>query len=97
MSATRVKDIQQKDERTLWIQWSDNREQQWDVVNLRRSCPCAVCIDEWTGKKTLKDDDVSDTVRPVSIKSVGRYALSIEFSDGHKTGIYTFEKLQEWA
>lgn len=97
MSATRVKNIQQKDERTLWIQWSDNREQQWDVVNLRRSCPCAVCIDEWTGKKTLKDEDVPDTVRPVSIKSVGRYALSIEFSDGHKTGIYTFEKLQEWA
>lgn len=97
MNAKRVKAIKQKDDRTLWIKWSDDQEQEWDVVTLRRNCPCAECIDEWTGKKNLKDADVADTVRPLSIQSVGRYALSINFSDGHKTGIYSFEKLQAWS
>ncbi len=29
------------------------------------------------------------------MKPVGNYAYSIEFSDGHDTGIYTFEYLRE--
>ena len=45
-------------------------------------------------KPILKAEDVSDDVRPVSIDSVGRYAMSIKFSDGHATGIYTFQYLR---
>ena len=43
----------------------------------------------------VKKSDVKDTVRPLSINSVGRYALSIKFSDGHQTGIYTFKMLHQ--
>jgi DUF971 family protein len=89
-----VKEIWQIDERTLGISWTDDRSQTYDVVSLRKSCPCAVCIDENTGKKILRDEDISDGVRPNKIQSVGRYALTIAFDDGHSTGIYTFDYLR---
>jgi DUF971 family protein len=90
----RVKDIGQKDDRTLAITWTDNKVQHLDVVMLRRKCPCATCIDEWTRQQILKPEMVPETVRPVKIDSVGAYALQIAFSDGHGTGIYTFQMLR---
>ena len=89
-----IKEIWQKDESTLGIIWSDGLESSFDTVALRRHCPCASCVDEMTGKRTLSPAEVPDSVRPVTISSVGRYALTIEFSDGHKTGIYSFESLR---
>lgn len=91
----RVKDIAQKNDRTLSITWTDNKVQNIDVVMLRRKCPCANCIDEWTNKQILKPENVADNVRPVKIESVGSYALQIAFNDGHSTGIYTFSMLRE--
>ena len=94
MENIRVKDIAQVDAKTLAITWTDGRKNLFDVVLLRRSCPCATCIDEWTRAQRLKPTDIADTVRPVRIDSVGSYALKIEFSDGHSTGIYTFPMLR---
>jgi DUF971 family protein len=95
MDNIRVKDIGQLDERTLAITWTDGRRDKYDVVQLRRRCPCANCIDEWTGEKRLKPEQVAESVRPVKIDSVGAYALQIFFNDGHSTGIYTFQMLRE--
>ncbi len=91
----RVKNIEQLDGRTLGIRWTDEHTSRYDVVELRRQCPCASCVDEWTHKRTLKAEDIADSVRPVQIDSVGRYAMKIKFSDGHGTGIYTFKMLRE--
>jgi DUF971 family protein len=33
-------------------------------------------------------------VRPVAIRPVGRYAIQIDWSDGHTTGIYPFDRLR---
>jgi DUF971 family protein len=90
-----VKEIWQKDSRTFGITWTDNKESTYDVVALRKFCPCAICTDEMTGKRNAANDKIPDTVRPVMIKSVGRYALSIQFNDGHSTGIYTFDSLSK--
>ena len=94
MENIRVRDIAQFDPRTLAISWTDGVVGKYDVVELRRRCPCATCIDEWTHQQRLKPQDVPDTVRPVRIDSVGSYALKIDFSDGHTTGIYTFPMLR---
>jgi DUF971 family protein len=91
----RVKRIWQQDDRTLAINWTDGRKSLYDVVELRRQCRCANCVDEMTRKRTLNPDDIPESVRPVKIESVGRYALTIHFTDGHKTGIYPFERLRE--
>ena len=93
--AVRVKAISQLDSRTLGVTWTDDLISRYDVVDLRRKCPCATCIDEWTHEQILKPEQVSESVRPVKVESVGQYAMSIQFSDGHKTGIYTFAMLRK--
>jgi DUF971 family protein len=93
----RVREIGQLDERTLAVTWNDGRKDAFDVVELRRRCPCAMCIDEWTGEKRLDPKAVKETTRPVQIDSVGSYAMQIRFNDGHGTGIYTFQMLREMA
>lgn len=92
-----IKQIEQKDQRTLRILWTDDAESLLDTVELRRNCPCAVCVDEWSHERKLKPGDVPDTVRPVRIDSVGRYALTVQFNDNHKTGIYTYKLLRDLA
>ncbi|HYX33530.1 MAG TPA: DUF971 domain-containing protein [Oligoflexus sp.] len=91
----RVKRIWQQDDRTLAINWTDGRKSLYDVVELRRQCRCANCVDEMTRKRTLNPDEIPESVRPVKVESVGRYALTIHFTDGHRTGIYPFERLRE--
>jgi len=89
--------IRQAGPRELAIDWSDGERSVLDVVGLRRACRCAVCIDEWTGGQILQPDQVPEDVRPRRIDLVGRYALSIDWSDGHSSGIYTFDLLRKLA
>ena len=81
----------------LSIGWSDDAESKYNAAELRRACPCAGCIDEWTGKKMLRDESVADDISFSHISIVGRYALNFHFSDGHETGIYTFAMLRKMA
>ena len=95
MKTLAIKEIYQEDPRTLCIHWNNDKQLFYDVVELRRLCPCALCVDEKTGKRTLKPESISDKVRPIKIDSVGTYAINIVYDDGHKTGLYTFEKLEK--
>ncbi len=89
--------IQQHDPRTLSILWADGVESLLDVRALRLACGCANCVDEWSGEALLASEDVPGDVAPVGIQSVGRYAIQIDWSDGHNTGIYPFERLRSLA
>lgn len=89
--------IQQHDPRTLAITWADGGQSLIDVRALRLACGCANCIDEWTGKPLLASENVATDIAPLGIHSVGRYAIQIEWSDGHNTGIYPFERLRGLA
>jgi ATP-binding protein involved in chromosome partitioning len=60
---------------------------------LRLACPCAGCIEEMSGRRLLDPATVPADVRPVSLALVGAYGLKVRWSDGHDTGIYTFERL----
>ncbi len=89
--------IDQRDAQTLAIEWADGGRSLIDVRSLRLACGCAVCVDEWSGKPLLAPDSVPEDVAPQSIQSVGRYAIQIQWSDGHDTGIYPFERLRKLA
>lgn len=89
--------IRQHDPRTLSIVWADGAESLLDVRALRLACGCAHCVDEWSGEALLAPNSVPEDVAPVGIQSVGRYAIQIEWSDGHSTGIYPFERLRKLA
>lgn len=77
------------------IKWSDEAETKYKAADLRRACPCAGCVHEWTGEKILKAENIADNLTFSSIGIVGRYALNFIFSDGHDTGIYTFNYLRQ--
>jgi len=93
--ATTPTTIRQHGPRALAIRWADDHESVYDVRGLRLACACASCIDEWTGAERLDEARVPMDVHPLSLHAVGRYAVQIEWSDGHSTGIYTFERLRK--
>jgi DUF971 family protein len=48
-----------------------------------------------TGERILDPTRVPEDVRPVHLGSVGNYGLKIRWSDGHDTGIYSYDRLRE--
>ena len=95
--ATTPARIAQQDARTLAIEWADGQRSEYDVRALRLACACAQCVDEWSGEGRLDPARVPDDVHPLRIEAVGRYALQIEWSDGHAAGIYPYRRLRELA
>lgn len=87
-------EIAQRGSRGLAIRWSDGAESLLDVRALRLACGCAVCVDEWSGEERLDPASVPEDVHPLRIQPVGRYAIQIEWSDGHGSGIYPFARLR---
>ena len=61
---------------------------------LRLSCPCAECVEEMTGAPLLDPARVAEDVRPLQLELVGSYALRVRWSDGHATGLFTWEFLR---
>lgn len=88
------KEISQPSEREVKIVWKDGQESIYAARDLRLACSCASCVDEVTGKKRLNEAMVPKDVKPLAIEPVGRYAIHFKWSDGHQSGIYTFEHLR---
>ena len=80
---------------TLRVTWGDGRVCAFDAPELRRLCPCAQCVNEFTGERTLLPAAISDDLRIENVEVVGRYALNFRWSDRHDTGIYSFRYLRE--
>ena len=92
-----ARQIIEENDSEVSIVWSDETENRYNAAQLRRACPCAGCVNEWTGEKILKPDDVTENLSFSSIAIVGRYALNFHFSDGHDTGIFSFQYLRNLA
>jgi DUF971 family protein len=87
--------IVEESDSSVSISWSDGSESAYTAPQLRRSCPCAQCVNEWTGEKILDAGRIADDLTFSSIAIVGRYALNFNFSDGHDTGIFSFAYLKK--
>ena len=82
---------------TLAIDWAEGHQSVYPYRYLRNKCPCASCDEAppapeqavgglpILGQKPL---------RPERAELVGRYALQIHWSDGHSSGIYSFDYLR---
>ncbi len=77
------------------VKWTDGRDSVFPFRQLRLACPCAMCVDEWSGEERLDPKTVPADVKVLDIRPVGRYALQFNFSDGHATGIYSYDRLRE--
>ncbi len=94
-TALEPRDMEWLDKGVLGIQWSDGHKGIYPVRYLRQHCPCAACVDEWTGERRLKAEDVPILIMLQDIESVGRYAFQFKWSDGHDTGIYSYSLLRK--
>jgi DUF971 family protein len=85
----------------LVIEWSDGQVRRYTVEELRAHCPCATCNEK------RREPDRAPAALPIvspaelapltlaAMKPIGNYAYGIHFSDGHNTGLFTFELLQQ--
>lgn len=76
------------------VVWQDGHRSIWRNADLRWACGCASCVDEWTGERRLRRDAVAEDVQPVGVELVGNYAVHFEWSDGHGSGIYSYDYLR---
>ncbi len=77
----------------LEISWSTETLRRYDAKRLRCGCGCAGCVDERTGVRTLDVNSVPDNIGITDMELVGNYAIKLVFSDGHDTGMYTWDRL----
>jgi DUF971 family protein len=87
--------IVEESESEISIKWSDDADTRYSAAQLRRACPCAGCVNEWTGEKMLDAASIPEDLSITSTSIVGRYALNFHFSDDHDTGIYSFKYLRD--
>jgi DUF971 family protein len=89
-----------KDEK-LEIEWQDGATSAYPLGMLRSMCPCALCKTEREQalkKKTLLPilpGNYAGKLEVLNAELVGGYALRLDWSDGHGSGIYSFDYLRE--
>jgi DUF971 family protein len=88
-------------ERELQIEWSDGQQRLYTFRELRDNCPCASCREKRSAPAPpsnmlpILSPAEAQPLKLIDMSPVGNYAYTIKFSDGHDTGIYTFELLRQ--
>lgn len=78
------------------IEWRDAHQSRYTFPYLRDHCPCATCRErshQTDGRTVLPL--YKEPARAVQAEPVGHYAVRFVFSDGHATGIYSFQYLRD--
>ena len=85
------------------ITWSDGNRHSYLPSSLRKACPCAICREKKTADQNAKSQiralpvlSLAETkpLEVMKMEPVGNYAYNIHFSDGHGSGIFTFDLLR---
>jgi len=87
-------EIRKKGGESLTIRWADGHTSTYAARYLRGHCPCAQCVSETSGERLVFEEHVRQDVAIAAARTVGNYALQFDWSDGHNTGIYSFEYLR---
>ena len=77
----------------LTLRWPEGETASFPLAFLRAACPCAECRGLREQGRTVG----SETVKARGAHLVGAWGLTIEWSDGHATGIYSWGVLRAWA
>lgn len=77
------------------VSWEDGSTTAVSYRAMRLACRCAVCVDEMTGKPLLDPQTVPADVGVQGCHQVGLYGVQIRWTDGHGTGIYSWERVRE--
>ncbi|MGD1914974.1 MAG: gamma-butyrobetaine hydroxylase-like domain-containing protein [Phycisphaerales bacterium] len=83
----------------LSVRWHDGEESFYPIQYLRRMSPSADMRQLREEMQTnplviLPDSGSSGPLTATNAELVGRYALRVTFSDGHRTGIFSWDYLR---
>jgi DUF971 family protein len=95
--------------RGIQIDWKDGHHSSYSLAYLRDHCPCASCTGAHgtEPQKSNYSAEVSGasqsspfkmfapTLKMLEVEPVGHYAFRIAWSDGHNTGIYSYDHLRK--
>jgi ATP-binding protein involved in chromosome partitioning len=95
MPSTTPTVITRSDPKRIEIEWSDGHKTVYQANELRSLCPCAMCVNEVSGLRMHDPGTVPAELTQSEARMVGHYALTMTFSDGHHTGIFTFPFLRQ--
>jgi DUF971 family protein len=82
----------------VFIEFADGVTATFDLAPLRLACPCAECNSRRQQGRSVsvlaetKPEEITITEAAMA----GAWGLNLDWSDGHSTGIYAFEKLRSW-
>ena len=85
------------------IDWKDSHRSEYSLAYLRDECPCASCTGAH-GTEPQKSNYAAPlnpfqmykpALKMLKVDPVGHYAIHIDWSDGHSTGIYSFDHLRK--
>ena len=88
--------VYNKEEHTIVIDHKASNENVCNTIspaNLRRACRCAVCVEEMTGRQLLQPATILETIYPKKMYPTGNYALSVDWSDGHRS-LYPYKQIK---
>ena len=86
------------------IDWKDGHRSDFSLAYLRDNCPCATCTgahgttperSNYAGQANDAFPMFKPVLKMASVEPVGNYAVRIYWTDGHNTGIYSYERLRE--
>lgn len=81
----------------IQVQWPDGSEDTLANRDVRGGCQCASCVQEFSGEQLFDVDTISSDLAATSVDTLGNYAVSIAWNDGHSSGIFTWDRLREIA
>ena len=90
----------------IQIDWKDGHHSKYSLAYLRDECPCASCTgahgtepkrSEYSAPQKTGDPFpmFQPTLKMLDVKELGHYAFQIDWSDGHSTGIYSYDHLRK--
>jgi len=88
--------IDQISETVMSFEWDNGEKTICFTKILRQNCPCALCRETRENRNPLVV--ISSDQKHIQLtgwRYVGNYAVALDWSDGHNTGIYTFEFLKQ--
>ena len=78
------------------IDWKDGHHSEYGLTYLRDKCPCASCTGaHGTPPREPESNNPLQMFKPalkmLGVEPVGSYAIRINWSDGHSSGIYSYD------
>ena len=93
MPTAQVIDVELERQLELRVAYDDGVTCSFPLLALRQACPCAAC-------RGRRETDLpaygGSSIEARGAEMHGNWGISIDWSDGHSTGIYPWTHLRSW-